>query len=182
MIGKLEGAWRGARPEDPERQAPHRAGDTAAVADELVHRLVGRASHVLLAAVDDLAEAAQVDGVVRGDVGHGHEHRVRRRRVDGEQLLADASEVRTFARGLLPEPMVPAVFVAVATGVMVPDPPLATYSVLPSAETVKRVTLTTFPARLSVSSIVSSATCFTDTMVLLASPCNGTSVPSNFAV
>ena len=59
---------------------------------------------------------------------------------------------------------------------------METVIVLPSEEIVKRMTSTTFPSRLSVSSIVCSSIRLTDTLVLLRSPLNGVSVPSSFAV
>src|ERR1035437_7047101 len=53
--------------------------------------------------------------------------------------------------------------------------------VFPSAEGVKRITSTTFPSCLSVSSIMFSPMRLTETMVLLRSPSIGVSVPSNLA-
>lgn len=53
--------------------------------------------------------------------------------------------------------------------------------VFPSAASVKRLTSTTFPLRLSVSSIVFSPARLTETRVWLRSPLTGVSVPSNLA-
>src|SRR6516225_3649504 len=57
-----------------------------------------------------------------------------------------------------------------------------TFIVFPSADTVIRATLITFPSRLSVSSIVLAPVFFTETLVVPGSPLYGASVPSNFAV
>src|SRR5208282_4702764 len=54
--------------------------------------------------------------------------------------------------------------------------------VLPSADTVMRVTLIGLPSRLSVSSTVFASMRLTETLVTPGSPLYGASVPSSFAV
>ena len=93
------------RPEDGEGEPTDRAGDAAAITDEVVDCLVGRPEDIHLAPVDDLAEGRHRQLIATSGIGDGDEHGVDGAVIDRVDLLADTLQASELLLRL--EPTVP---------------------------------------------------------------------------